>query len=72
MWARCAQHAIEVLGIDAFRVEGDRIQPLMEHSIDFSLSSPPAGRRNGCHDEAIKFLLGRGGSDIWFEVVVDK
>lgn len=66
--ARCAEHGIEVLGIDGFRVDGYDLQPLMEHSIDLSLSSAQGDHRA----EAADFLSGRIDSDLWFEVVVDK
>lgn len=65
--ARCAEHGIEVLGIDGFRVDGDSIQPLMEHSIDLSLSPTPRGHQR----EAADFLAARLGSDLWLEVMVE-
>lgn len=43
--ARCAENGIKVLGIDGFRIDGDSIQPLMEHSVDLSLSSTTGGQR---------------------------
>ncbi|HVA46984.1 MAG TPA: hypothetical protein VNH11_11505 [Pirellulales bacterium] len=69
--ARCAEHSIEVLGIDGFRVDGDQIQPLMEHSIDLSLSPRPTSEQIGSHEQAVEFLKAHGGSDLWFEIVVD-
>lgn len=66
--ARFREHGIEVLGIDGFRIDGDRIQPLMDHSADFSLSSA----RGGHHEEAADFLASRLDSGIWFEVVVER
>lgn len=64
--ARCAENGIEVLGIDGFRVDGDTIQPLMEHSVDLSLSSTPGGH----HQDAADFLALRLDSDLWFELVL--
>lgn len=53
--ARCAENGIEVLGMDGFRLDGDSIQPLMEHSVDFSLSSAPGEH----HRDAADFLASR-------------
>jgi hypothetical protein len=66
--ARCAEHGIEVLGIDGFRVDSESIQPMLEHSVDFSLL-PSQGRH---HLEATDFLTARLNLDLWFEVVVEK
>ncbi|HET6881515.1 MAG TPA: hypothetical protein VFI31_15235 [Pirellulales bacterium] len=66
--ARCRQHGIEVLGIDGFRVDGDSIQPLVEHSIDLTLRSS----RGAPIEEATDFLASRLGTDFWFEVVVER
>lgn len=65
--ARCAEHGIDVLGIDGFRLDGDSIQPLMEHSIDLS-SAPATGNPNHM---AGNFLATRIDSGLWFEVVID-
>src|SRR5487761_1259104 len=65
---RCTEHGIQVLGIDGFRVEGDGVQPLMEHSIDLGMSST----RGGHHLQAVDFLASRLNSDLWFEVVVER
>ena len=66
--ARCSKHGIEVLGIDAFRVDGVSIQPMMEHSVDLSLSSAAGSH----HQEAANFLESRLDSNLWFVVVVEK
>ena len=66
--ARCGEHGIEVLGIDGFRVDGDSVQPLMDDSIDLSIS-PEVGSH---YRKAADFLAARSHSDLWFEVVVDK
>lgn len=66
--ARCAEHGIEVLGIDGFRLSGESIQPLMEHSVDLSLLATPGGH----HYEATVFLTTRLNSGLRFEIVVER
>jgi hypothetical protein len=57
---------IPILGIDAFRVVGNSIQPIMEYSIDFSLSEKPS--LNSWDDSSTFISLDRG-EDLLFEVV---
>lgn len=66
--ARCGEQGIEVLGIDGFRLDGDKIQPLMEHSIGLSVSPSPGKS----HQKAADFLMARIDSGLWFEVLVDR
>lgn len=66
---RCAEHGIEVLGIDGFLVDDEIIQPLMEHSVDLTLR--PAGAQQYHHQEATDFLKSRLGSEFWFEVIAE-
>ena len=60
--SRCREHGIEVLDVDGFRLDGDSIQPLMEHSVDFTV--PPTC---GAHyDEAADYLASRPGrKSLW-------
>ncbi len=58
----CQQASLPVLGVDAFKLFGDKIQPFMEHSIDLS-------NENESHDKAIKFLTDRLGMDFVYEIV---
>jgi hypothetical protein len=51
----CKEKNITILGIDGFYLYNDKIQPSMEHSIDFrSISYNSKGRST--YDNAIKFL----------------
>jgi len=61
----CRDAGIRITGLEGFRVEGDRIQPLQEHSVDYGSS----GRKN--HEASHAFLSSREDKDIWFEVVTD-
>lgn len=58
----CQQANILVLGIDAFRLYGDKIQPCMENSIDLSLE-------NGNYDLALQFLADRRTAGFLYEIV---
>jgi hypothetical protein len=39
----CVSHGIGVLGVEGFRIEGDKIIPLMDYIIDFSELANVAG-----------------------------
>lgn len=65
---RCAEHGVAVLGIDAFLVTDDGVQPLMEHSIDFSASHPPIENET-VYQKAIDLLKARDHLNLWFEIV---
>ena len=64
---RCAELGIGIIGIDAFIVNESSIQPLMEHSIDFSAQAT-------CGDKwsaAELFIVSRAEEGLLFEVVYD-
>ncbi|KAA3609492.1 MAG: hypothetical protein DWQ01_09165 [Planctomycetota bacterium] len=61
----CRDAGVGIGGLEGFKVEGDRIQPLQEHSVDYCGSD----RKN--HEASLTFLSSREGKDIWFEVVAD-
>jgi hypothetical protein len=65
---RCADRGITVFGIDAFLVTDDHVQPLMEHSIDFSVSHPPVDN-DTIYQKAADFLKARDHLELWFEIV---
>jgi hypothetical protein len=44
------------------------VQPLMEHSIDFSVSHPPVDN-DTIYQKAADFLKARDHLKLWFEVV---
>ena len=58
----CQQASIPVLGIDAFKIREEKIQPSMENSIDLS-------SKENAHDIAIQFLTDRYNLDFMYEVV---
>ena len=66
---RCAELGVAVLGIDAFLVTDDGMRPLMEHSVDFSVSHPPIDKDSVVYQKAIDFLQARDHLDLWFEIV---
>jgi hypothetical protein len=53
---------VPVLGAEGFRVIGEKIQPLQEHSIDLY------GNENNSHAVLRRFVGDRSDLDIWFEV----
>ena len=56
------QASVPVLGVDAFKIYGDKIQPSMENSIDLSLEKKS-------HDFAVKFLTDRYNLGFVYEIV---
>lgn len=63
----CKKEKRKVLGIDGFRVIGDKIQPDQEHtSADFDNDNFEVA-----FEKAKKFLEERKSMGIWFEVVTD-
>lgn len=67
----CREKGVELLGFDAFRLlPGDRIQPIMDDSLD--LSAEPFSSCSSSEGLAIaeRFISDRLGSDILFEMVV--
>jgi hypothetical protein len=55
---------INVLGIDSFRISGDKIQPSWQDSIDF-------GEEKNTQEKAISFLKTKEHTGLFFEVVFD-
>lgn len=58
----CRQASLPILGIDAFKLCGDKIQPSMANSIDLSSEKE-------CYDIAIKFLVDRSNLTFVYEIV---
>lgn len=59
----CQATNVPVLGIDGFWLLGDRLQPFLEHSIDFSLTAVS-------YQEIKAFLASKEGLDLLFEIVL--
>ena len=70
---RCKESGLRVLGIDGFRLTENTTQPLMEHSIDYSIAEPFGVERDdviaNCHaaEEFIKAKLDLG---LYFEITI--
>lgn len=58
----CQQASIQILGIDAFKIYGDKIQPIMENSVDLS-------EDDDSYNSAIKFLTDRYNLSFMYEIV---
>ncbi len=58
----CQQASLPILGIDAFKIYGNKIQPSMENSIDLSLEKES-------YDVAINFLTERCNLEFLYEIV---
>lgn len=58
----CQKAKLPILGIDAFKIFGDKIQPSMENSIDLSLE-------NKNYDLALNFLTDRRNLEFMYEIV---
>jgi hypothetical protein len=63
--SECMRAGVSVLGIEGFRITADSTQPLLEHSVDFSME--PAG----CHQQAIQFLREQPDTGLYFEIVCE-
>ena len=61
----CQRAGVRISGIEGFRVDGERIQPLQEHSVDYHQS------QEGNHEDGAAFLISRHGEELWFEVVTE-
>ena len=59
----CKEHKVPILGIDAFMIYGDKIQPNLEHSIDLSYE-------NDYYHLALQFLNNRKNTDFVYEVTL--
>ena len=60
---QCRREGIAIAGIEGFRMIGDAIQPLQEHSNDYGDNVLET------HDRSEAFLNDRLTEDLWFEVV---
>jgi len=70
MLKRCMEKRIGVVGVEGFRMIGEKIQPLQEHSIDLEDKDPISYESFKILEE---FIGDRQDEDLWFEVVtVDK
>lgn len=58
----CKKTKLPILGIDAFKIFGDKIQPSMENSIDLSLD-------NKNYDLALDFLTDRRNLEFMYEII---
>jgi hypothetical protein len=58
----CEKRGVDILGVEGFKVIGEKIQPFQEHSFDLY------GVREDSHAVAREFIRHRLDSDIWFEV----
>ncbi len=61
----CERKGVDILGVEGFKVFGQKIQPQQEHSFDLD------GKRERNHAIAKEFIQRRINSDIWFEVITD-
>jgi hypothetical protein len=68
---RCRDAEVRVLGIDAFLDLPDGVQPLMEHSIDFSSERNIELLENSWR-HAERFVRERETTPFLFEVVLDR
>jgi hypothetical protein len=62
---RCRELNRKILGIDAFIVDGEKIQPSLEHSIDFSIKKSD----KGFWSEAEEFIRQYMNEGFVFEIV---
>lgn len=62
---RCRAVNKRILGLDAFIVDGEKIQPSLENSIDFSIQKS----MNGFWDEAEEFIKQYLNREFVFEIV---
>lgn len=62
---RCKTLNKKILGIDAFIVDGEKIQPFLEHSVDFTTTDS----ENGFWKEAKEFINEYINEEFVFEIV---
>lgn len=65
--AMCEQHGWPILGIDSFIVTENQTRPLMEHTLDCSITK----NEQGYWAEAKRFVEERANFDYYFEIVYD-
>jgi hypothetical protein len=58
----CQRRSVDILGVEGFKVFGDKIQPFQEHSFDLY------GQKTNNHAIAREFIHQRLNSGLWFEV----
>ncbi len=58
----CERNGVDLLGVEGFKLFGDKIQPFQEHSFDLN------GKKEKNHALVKEFIRQRVNSDIWFEV----
>lgn len=63
----CKESGIQILGIDAFHLLEENIQPSLDNSVDFS-SSEYSLSAEDIYSEAINFLRGKS-DNLFFEIV---
>lgn len=62
----CSMHGIDILGLDAFVLNGKGIQPSQEHSLWFGENSNADKEK-----QAIEFLMADDNAEFLFEVWYD-
>jgi hypothetical protein len=60
---------VPILGIDGLFIEGEKIRPSMDHSIDFTAKGADFPDR---YSEAERFLIRHSNHDLYFEIVLDE
>ena len=65
----CETHNVSILGIDGFYFFGNKIQPSMENSVDFSSAYYKLKEKNIFID-AKEFLISKN-SDLFFEIILN-
>ena len=71
MVQHCRHESASILGIDAFKISANSIQPLMEDSVDFSSETRPVSSID-VWQEAELFLRSRQHKDLVFEIALDR
>jgi len=61
----CQKEKIKILGIDSFKIIGEKIQPSLENSVDFSKTNETAN-----YDGAVDFIKSRS-EEFYFEITSD-
>jgi hypothetical protein len=63
----CYREKLQLLGVEGFKLVGNKIQPFQEHSNDIADAMIS---QNEFYEQTRKFIEKRGELDLWFEVVV--
>lgn len=64
---KCKINNVKILGIDSFKLTEQTTQPVLEHSVDFSILE----EKFDCWLEAEKFIKERINKGFFFEIVYD-